>query len=82
MSPAEALGLNVEAVWTLFWTLFFVRLGLGFAVGVEDVMLRLRRPPAKDDKAARTIRVGDNVVDALHVVLIVVFLLVWPRLPA
>jgi hypothetical protein len=81
-SLAEMLGFNLDAAWTLFWTLFFLRLALGFAVGVEDVFLRLRRPPRRDAKAARVIRLGDNVVAALHVALLVVFALVWLRLPA
>jgi hypothetical protein len=85
VSFGELLGLNVAAAWTLFWTLFFVRLILGFAVGVDDVRLSLRRPtpPAATSPEARALRRGNNVVTMLNLALLFLFVLLtpWMRAP-
>lgn len=87
VSLAELLGLNVGAAWTLFWTLFFVRLVLGFAVGFDSVVLSFRRPTADQTAVERTkadakkLRSADNAIFALHNIVLVLFFLVWPFLP-
>jgi len=78
VSLAEALGFDPTAMWSLAWTLFFVRIVLGFAVGIDDVMhgFRSLEPnAAKRAAEARALRRANVAVTALHVAMLVVFAL-------
>jgi len=78
ISIAGLLGFNVSAAWHLFWLLFFVRLFLGLAVGFDEVTLSLRRiRPSTHESEKRSLRIGNSVVTALNVVLLVMFVLLW-----
>jgi hypothetical protein len=79
-SLAQVLGLNVEAAWTLFWLLFFVRIALGFAVGIDDIRVAFRKPkpPAADSAEARTLRRGNDVVTVLNGALVLLYALLTP----
>ncbi len=81
VSLAETAGLDPAAMWTLAWTLFFIRVGLGFAVGIDDVVNSFRTHPKKSD-AARAIRNGNAVVTALHVAMLAAFAFAAPYIPA
>ena len=79
VSLAETLGLNLGAAWTLFWTLFFVRLALGFAVGIDEVLLSLRKSPRDAASAeARSLRRGNTIVTVLNAALVLLFVLLTP----
>ena len=83
-SLAEALGYNNAEMWTLFWGLFFVRLILGAFVGIDDIRHGFRTlsiDRAKWEAEARSIRRGNIVVAAIHIVMLGVFALAFVRLP-
>ncbi len=85
VSLAETVGLDPAAMWTLAWTLFFIRVGLGFAVGIDDVVNSFRSldPDANKHKAqARSLRRGNNVVTALHVAMLAAFAFAVPYIPS
>jgi len=78
---AETAGLDPAAMWTLAWTLFFIRVGLGFAVGIDDVVNSFR-VHSKKNETARSIRNGNAVVTALHVAMLAAFAFAVPYIPA
>lgn len=85
VSLAEILGYDPAAMWTLAWTLFFVRLALGFAVGIDDVMHGFRsndRDTEKHDAQARSIRRANLIVTVLHIAMLAAFALAALRVPA
>lgn len=85
VSLAEILGYDPAAMWTLAWTLFFVRLGLGFAVGIDDVLHGFRSmsaDPAARERDARSIRRANLIVTVLHVAMLAAFALAALRVPA
>jgi hypothetical protein len=77
VSLAEMLGYDPAAMWTLAWTLFFVRLALGFAVGIDDVVQSFQK-----NKDPRAIHRANNVVTALHIAMLAAFVLAAPFIPA
>lgn len=84
ISLAETLGFDPAAMWTLAWTLFFVRLALGFAVGIDDVLHGFRSlstDPAAREREARSIRRANLIVTLLHVAMLAAFALAVPTLP-
>ncbi len=84
VSLAEALGFDPAAMWTLAWTLFVVRVVLGFAVGIDDVVNSFRSldTDAKKHQAqARSIRRANNVITALHVAMLAAFALAALYIP-
>lgn len=85
VSLAEMLGYDPAAMWTLAWTLFVVRLGLGFAVGIDDVLHGFRSMSADRaarERDARSIRRANLIVTALHVAMLAAFALAVPLIPA
>ena len=85
VSLAEMLGFDPAAMWSLAWTLFFVRVVLGFAVGIDDVMhgFRSLEPDAAKRAAdARALHRANIAVTVLHVAMLAVFALAALRLPA
>jgi hypothetical protein len=85
VSLAEILGYDPAAMWTLAWTLFFVRVALGFAVGIDDVMHGFRsndRDAGKRDAQARSIRRANLIVTILHIAMLAAFALAALRVPA
>ncbi len=85
ISLAETLRFDPAAMWTLAWTLFFVRLALGFAVGIDDVMHGFRSlttDHAAHEREARSIRRANLIVTMLHVAMLAAFALAVPYLPA
>jgi hypothetical protein len=80
LSLGEWLGLNVEAGWNVFWLVFFTRLALGAAVGIDEVLLSFRRnsPRSAASNEARTLRRGNNVVTFLNAILVVLFVVLTP----
>lgn len=84
ISLAELLGFNLATVWTCFWVLFFVRLILGAFVGIDDIthgFKALSRDRKTHEAEARTIRHGNLVVTAIHVIMLATFALAFIRLP-
>jgi hypothetical protein len=86
VSLAEILGYDPAAMWTLAWTLFFLRLALGFAVGIDDVVQSFRHSanapdPQKIKDDARSIRRANMVVTALHVAMLAAFALAAAYVP-
>jgi hypothetical protein len=79
-SIVQMLGLNADAAWTLFWLLFFVRVVLGFAVGIDDVRLSFRKPvpPAATSAEARALRRGNLFVTLLNAVLLALYAVLTP----
>jgi hypothetical protein len=85
VSLAQILGYDPAAMWTLAWTLFFVRLALGFVVGIDDVMhgfKSLSNDAAKHAAEARAVRRANLIVTALHVAMLFVFALAAIKVPA
>lgn len=85
VSLAEMLGLDPAAMWSLAWTLFFVRLALGFAVGIDDVRHGFRSldsDAAKRAAEARSLRRANAVVTALHLAMLAAFALAVRLIPA
>lgn len=85
VSLAELMGFDAAAMWRLAWVLFFVRLGLGFLVGIDDVLhgFRSTRPDrAQHEREARTIRRANLLVTVLHMAILTVFALAALRVPA
>jgi hypothetical protein len=85
VSLAELLGYDPATIWTLAWTLFFARLALGFAVGIDDVLHGFRSlepDAAKRAAEARSIRRANAVVTILHVMMLAAFALAAIKLPA
>ncbi|MBP6013595.1 MAG: hypothetical protein KBA31_15315 [Alphaproteobacteria bacterium] len=84
VSLAEMLGFNSAQVWTWFWVLFFLRLILGAFIGIDDIahgFKALSRDRATHEAEARSIRRGNAVVTAIHIVMLAVFALAYIRLP-
>jgi hypothetical protein len=85
VSLAEILGYDPTAMWTLAWTLFFVRLALGFAVGIDEVMHSFRsahRDAGTRSAQARPIRRANLIVTLLHIAMLATFALAALRVPA
>ncbi len=85
VSLAELLGFDPAAMWRLAWVLFFVRLGLGFLVGIDDVLhgFKATRPDrAAHEREARSIRRANLLVTILHVAMLATFALAALRVPA
>jgi hypothetical protein len=82
-SIAQMLGLNVGAAWTLFWMLFFIRLVLGFAIGIDEIRMGFRKPlpPPAGSPEMRALRGGNLFVTALNGILVLLYLLLTPWLP-
>lgn len=84
VSLAEILGYDPAAMWTLAWTLFFVRLALGFAVGIDDVMHGFKSrstDTAKHAAEARAVRRANLIVTVLHIAMLAAFALAVPYVP-
>lgn len=84
LSLAELLGYDPAAMWSLAWALFFVRLALGFAVGIDDVLHGFRSlngDRAAHEREARNIRRANLIVAVLHVAMLVTFALAVVRIP-
>ena len=84
ISIAELFGYDPSRLWTLFWILFFVRLALGFAVGIDDVrhsFRSLKNAPAKHAAEARTLRRANAVVTLLHILMLATIALAAPYIP-
>lgn len=85
LSLAEVLGFDPAAMWRLAWLLFFVRLGLGFLVGIDDVLhgFKTMRPDrVAHEREARTIRRANLLVTILHIAMLAAFALAALRAPA
>jgi hypothetical protein len=85
ISLAEHLGYDPATMWSLAWTLFFIRIVLGFAVGIDDVMHGFRHPgidAAKRAREARSIRRANIVVSVLHVLMLAAFAFAAPLIAA
>jgi hypothetical protein len=85
LSVAEMMGYDPAALWSLAWILFFVRIVLGFAVGIDDVMHGFRRPgidAAQRAREARAIRRANIVVSVLHVIMLAAFAFAVPLIAA
>jgi hypothetical protein len=85
MTLAEALGYDPAAMWSLAWTLFFIRLALGFAVGIDDVLHGFRSLSDNDASRAakaRSIRRANLIVTLLHVAMLAAFALAAIKVPA
>lgn len=85
VSLAELLGFDPAAMWRLAWVLFFVRLGLGFLVGIDDVLhaFKATHPDrATHEREARSIRRANLFVTVLHVAMLATFALAALRVPA
>lgn len=85
VSLAELLGLDPAAMWRLAWVLFFVRLSLGFLVGIDDVLhgFKATRPDrAAHKREARSIRRANVFVTLLHVAMLGAFALAALHVPA
>jgi hypothetical protein len=85
VSLAELLGYDPAAMWSLAWALFFVRLALGFLVGIDDVLHGFRstsQNPNAREREARVIRRANLIVTALHVAMLATFALALVRVPS
>lgn len=85
VSLAELLGFDPAAMWRLAWVLFFVRLGLGFLVGIDDVLhgFKAMRPDrTAHEREARTIRRANLLVTLLHIAMLATFALAALQVPA
>jgi hypothetical protein len=85
ISLAEVLGFDPAAMWSLAWTLFFARIVLGFAVGIDDVIhgFRSLEPDvAKRASDARALRRANVAVTVLHAAMLIVFALAALHVPA
>lgn len=85
VSIAELLGFDPAAMWQLAWVLFFVRLGLGFLVGIDDILhgFKSMRPDRNaHEREARSIRRANVLVTILHVTMLAVFALAALHVPA
>jgi len=80
-SIAQALGFDLDGLWRLLWVLFFVRVTLGFAIGIDDVRLSLRKHPlgAKSPEI-RSLRRGNTLVATLNAILLALYVLLAPWL--
>jgi len=81
---AELLGLDPAGMWRLAWLLFFVRLVLGFFVGIDDVLhgFKAMRPDrAAHEREARTLRRANLAVIVIHVAMLLAFALAVLRVP-
>lgn len=84
ISVAEFLGLDPVGMWRLAWLLFFVRLTLGFFLGIDDVLhgfKALRSDRAAHEREARRLRLGNRAVTVLHVAMLAAFALAALRVP-
>jgi hypothetical protein len=84
VSLAELLGFDPAAMWRLAWVLFFVRLGAGFLVGIDDMLhgFKAMRPDrAAHEREARAIRRANVIVTVLHVAMLAAFALAALRVP-
>lgn len=84
ISVAEFLGLDPVGMWRLAWLLFFVRLTLGFFLGIDDVLhgfKALRPDRAAHEREARRIRLGNRAVTVLHVAMLTAFALAALKVP-
>jgi hypothetical protein len=85
LTLAEAMGYDPAALWALAWTLFFVRIALGFAVGIDDVLhgfRSLKADAAARARQARSIRRANMIVTILHMAMLAAFALALVRVPA
>jgi hypothetical protein len=81
---AELLGLDPAGMWQLAWLLFFVRLTLGFFVGIDDVLhgFKAMRPDrAAYEREGRMLRSANRAVTVIHVAMLVAFALAALRVP-
>lgn len=84
VSLAELLGYDPAAMWSLAWALFFVRLALGFLVGIDDVrhgFRSMRQSAGVREREARSIRRANLVVTVLHAAMLAAFALALVRVP-
>lgn len=84
ISVAEFLGLDPVGMWRLAWLLFFVRLTLGFFVGIDDVLhgFKAMRPDrAAYEREARRLRHGNRAVTVIHVAMLAAFAFAALRVP-
>lgn len=73
VSIAELFGYDPSRLWILFWVLFFVRLALGFAVGIDDIahgFRSLKNDAAKQAAEARSLRRANAIVTLLHILML------------
>lgn len=71
-------------MWRLAWLLFFVRLTLGFFVGIDDVLhgFKAMRPDrAAYEREARRLRHGNRAVTVIHVAMLAAFAFAALRVP-
>jgi hypothetical protein len=84
VSLAELLGYDPAAMWSLAWALFFVRLALGFLIGIDDVLHGFRsmsQSAGTREREARAIRRANLIVTVLHVAMLATFALALVRVP-
>jgi hypothetical protein len=84
ISVAEVLGLDPVGLWRLAWLLFFVRLTLGFFVGIDDVLhgfKAMRSDRAAHEREGRMLRRANLVVTVVHVAMLAAFALAVLRVP-
>ena len=85
LSIAELFGYEPSRLWILFWVLFFVRIVLGFAVGIDDIahgFRALKNEPAKHAAEARSLWRANLIVTGLHVMMLVAIALAAPYIPS
>jgi hypothetical protein len=82
---AELLGFDPAELWRLAWLLFFVRLTLGFFVGIDDVLhgFKAMRPDrSAHEREGRMLRRANRVVTVVHVAMLAAFALAVLKVPA
>jgi hypothetical protein len=85
VSLAETLGYDPAAMWALAWTLFVLRVVLGFIVGIDEIAHSFHtsmRDATTRETQARSLRRANMLITLLHIAMLAAFALAALRIPA
>jgi len=83
MTLAAYIGQDPAAMWALAWTLFVLRVLLGFIVGIDELAHSFHtsmKDAATREAQARPLRRANMLVTVLHVAMLAAFALAALRI--